>query len=255
MKCGFCVSHIYAIAITTDVLQFCMKKMKKLFTATFLFLLVCSCKKEILQNKSQSFNLTNFNKLNIGSNFEVSVIQESSFSIKAEGNPRDLDNMKAEVLNGELKINFLQSIENRGIIKLKISMPSLARFSFDGNSNAILGHFNESTDIQGVVSNGSKVLLIANASNFKFDVLKKSELTVFGSSEWLMANVSSNSLLNSFEAAVNNIKCLASDTSIIKVFAKQHINASANSNSFIYVKGNPGSKFLSESNDSKIIEE
>jgi hypothetical protein len=230
-------------------------KMKKLFTAIVVLLLLSSCKKESLEIATKEFNVSNFNKLNMGSNFQINVIKASSFSLKAEGRKRDIDDMKAEVQNGELKIRFTDIVQQRERVKVSISMPSLTLFNFDGNSRATVSNFTEATDIQGFVSGNTKVILNASALKFKFDLSGNSELTVNGNAEWVKANVSGNSFLNTYGVAAKNGEAVATDNSKIKIYTSISLNASSSSNSHIYFKGNPGGRFFAESGNSKIIEE
>jgi hypothetical protein len=191
----------------------------------------------------------------MGSNLEINVIKASSFSVQAEGRLSDIDDMKADVQNGELKIWFTDILQNRDRVKVKISMPSLIRFNFDGNSRVSVSNFTETIDMQGIISGNTKVTLNVNAPNFNFDLSGNSELTVNGSAEWVKAYVSGNSLLNTYGVSAKSGEAVSTDNSKIKIYTSISLNASASGNSHIYFKGNPGGRFFAESGNSKIIEE
>ena len=230
--------------------------MKQFFLAIAISCLAFSaCKKEGTEQATREFAVVNFSKLNMGSNLEINVIKASSFSVKAAGRMRDIDDMRTEVQNGELKIWFTDILQKRERVKVNISMPSLIRFNFDGNSKVTVSNFTEATDMQGFVSGNTKATLNASALNFKFNVSGNSELTVNGNAEWVKANVSGNSFLNTYGVAAKNGEAVATDNSKTKIYTSVSLNASASGNSHIYFKGNPGGRFFAESDNSKIIEE
>lgn len=229
--------------------------MKQLFTALASLLLLVSCKKESLEIATKNFNASDFNKLNMGSNLQINVTKASSFSVKAEGRMRDINDMKAEVQNGELKIWFTDNVQQRGQVNVSISMPSLTLFNFNGNSRVTVSNFTEAEEMQGSISGNTKVKLNATVRNFKFDLSGNSELIVNGNAELVKANVSGNSFLNAYGVNSKSAEAIATSNSKIKVFTSISLNASASGNSHIYFKGNPSDRFFAESDNSKIIEE
>lgn len=230
--------------------------MKQFFLAIAISCLAFSAfKKDGTEQATREFAVASFSKLNMGSNLEINVIKASSSSVKAAGLMRDIDDMRAEVQNGELKIWFTDIVQQRERVKVSITMPSLTRFNFDGNSRVTVNNFTEATDMQGFVSGNTKVILNASAPNLKFDVSGNSELTVNGNAEWIRANVSGNSFLNTYGVAAKSGEAAATDNSKMKIYTSISLNASASGNSHIYFKGNPGGRFFAESDNSKIIEE
>jgi Putative auto-transporter adhesin, head GIN domain len=230
-----------------------MKQYVMAVAAVCLFFI--SCKKEGKEQTTREFSASNFTKLNMGCNLEVNVIKSISFSVKAEGRLRDVDDMKAEVQNGELKIWFTDVMQKRERVKVTISMPSLTRFDFNGNSRVTVSNFTETTDMAGMITGNTKATVNANAPKFKLEVSGNSELTVNGSAENVYANVSGNSLLNAYGVPAKGGEVIATGNSKIKIYTSVYLNASANGNSYIFFKGNPGGRFFGEFDNSKIIEE
>jgi Putative auto-transporter adhesin, head GIN domain len=230
-----------------------MKQYLTAVAAACLFFI--SCKKEGTEQTTREFAVTNFTKLNMGSNLEINVIKGVSFSVKAEGRMRDLDDMKAEVQNGELKIWFTDFMQKRERVKVNISMPSLVAFDFSGNTHVNINGFTETSEVEGKITGNSKATIQMNATQFTLDVSGNSELAVNGQAEKVWANVSGNSYVNTYGVLSSLGRARASGNSKIKIHTSQELFADASGNSFIYFKGNPGGKFFSESGNSKIIEE
>jgi Putative auto-transporter adhesin, head GIN domain len=214
-----------------------------------------SCKKEGTEQTIREFAVTNFTELNMGSNLEINVIKGASFSVKAEGRQRDVDDMKAEVQNGELKIWFTDFRQKRERVKVNISMPSLVAFDFSGNTHIDINGFTEASEVEGKITGNSKATIQMNTTQFTLNVSGNSELTVRGQAQKVWVNASGNSYVNAYAVPSSFGRATATGNSKIKLYASQELFADASGNSFIYFKGNPGGKFFSESGNSQIIEE
>lgn len=264
-------SHIYAIVCTLLIYHLCdvNKKPLNLFIKTTgmkKVLSICmavsvtafmfsSCEKEGQEQTTRDFSVSNFSKLDLGSNMDINVTKGSSFSVKALGRIRDVDDLKAEVINGELKMKFTDFIEHRKKVSVNITMPSLVAFHFSGNSFVKAAGFTQTSEVEGKVDGNSKVTLQMNAAQFTLDVSGNSELSINGQAEKVWANVSGNSYVNTYGVLSSLGRATASGNSKINIHASQELFADAGGNSHIYYKGNPGGKFFSTSGNSKIIEE
>jgi hypothetical protein len=229
--------------------------MKQLFYAVIVLLSLSSCQKEGLETITRTMNVVNFSKLNLGSNFDINVKQGVTFSVTTTGRERDVNDLRADIQSGELKINYNNFIEKRKPVTVTITMPSLTQFEFTGNSRIDVSGFTETVVVNGNVNGNSKATIRMNAPEFKVDVSGNSDLTLTGQASKVDAKASGSSFIDTYAVPAIRGNTEASGNSKIKVFASADLFASASGNSHIYFKGNPGNKFFSESSNSKIIQE
>jgi hypothetical protein len=227
----------------------------KTTAAISMLFVLSSCEKEGLETISKNFTETGFTKLNLGSNFEITVTKGSPFNIKATGRERDVNDLRSKVENGEFNLSYQNYMERRQKVTVNITMPSLTKFQFNGNSRITVSGFTETSIVDGNVNGNSKANISMAAPEFKLDVSGNSELTLIGQSAKVEATVSGNSFLDTYNVPALLGKIVATGNSTIKVFASRDLFADASGGSHIYFKGNPGNRFFSETSDSKIIEE
>jgi Putative auto-transporter adhesin, head GIN domain len=229
--------------------------MKHFFSAVIILLIFSSCQKEGVETITRTMNVVNFSKLNMGSNFDINVKQGTTFSVTATGRERDVNDLRADIQNGELQINYNNFIEQRKRVTVNITMPSLTQFEFTGNSRIDVGSFTEMVTVSGNVNGNSKATVRMSAPEFKLNVSGNSDLILNGQATKVDAKTSGNSFIDTYGVPAVLGYAQASGNSKIKVFASSDLFADASGNSYIYFKGNPGNKFFSESSNSKIIQE
>jgi hypothetical protein len=229
--------------------------MKNLFYAVIVLLSFSSCKKEGLGTTTRSIDLANFSKLYMGYNFDITVQQGNSYSIIASGSTKDVNDLRVNVQNGVLNISYNNYNENHKRVAINITMPSLVKFEIMGNSSINVSGFTETVGVNGTISGNTKATIRMSAPEFKLDVTGSSTLNLTGQAAKVYTTASGNSEINTYAVPALVGYTEASGNSKIKIFASADLFATANGNSFIYFKGNPGNKFFSESSNSKIIEE
>lgn len=233
-----------------------MKKIiLKTTAAISMLFLLSSCKKDGLETISKNITETGFTKLNLGSNFDITVKKGNSFEIKVTGRERDVNDLRSKVENDEFNLSYRNFMERRQKVTVNITMPSLIKFQFNGNSRTTVSGFTETTKVGGNINGNSKANISMSAPEFKLDVSGNSELNLIGQSAKVEAIVSGNSLLETYNVPALLAKIVATGNSKIKVFASEELFADASGNSRVYFKGNPGNRFFSETSNSKIIEE
>jgi hypothetical protein len=233
-----------------------MKKLCTVFFAAFVMLnFLSSCQKEGLETITRTMNGTSFSKLNMSSNFDINVKQGATFSVTATGRERDVNDLRADIQNSEMKISYNNIVENHKRVTVNITMPSLIQFEFGGNSRIDVSGFTETIAVSGRINGNSKATVRMNTPTFKLDVSGNSELTVTGQATRVDGKVSGNSLIDAYAVPAVLGYTEASGNSKIRIFTSSDLFASASGNSFIYFKGNPGNRFFSESDNSKVIEQ
>jgi Putative auto-transporter adhesin, head GIN domain len=229
--------------------------MKFFFSAIMALFIFSSCQKVRLETITRDMNVVNFSKLNMGSDFDITIKQGAAFSVTATGRTRDVNDLRANIENGELKIKYNNFIEKRKRVTINITMPSLTKFEFTGNSRIDINGFTEAVTVRGNVNGNSKATVRMSAPEFALDVSGNSDLILSGQATRVEAKASGNSFIDTYAVTAQRGTTQASGNSKIKVFASQELFADASGNSHIYFKGNPGNKFFSESGNSKVVQE
>jgi hypothetical protein len=230
--------------------------MKQYFLVPILALLLFSCKKEPqpVTNTpvSKLFYHIGFDKIEAGNDVDIIVSKSSTFSIKATGNAVDVNRLIVSVANGKLKIGYVNNAVNRGRLSIEVKMPSLTGFEIYRKAILNISGFTETVAVEGKVSESSKAIVAMSAPVFNFEAANRSEINVTGSSEEVHITATDFSKANTYLVSAKLAKIVATNNAEVKVFASDELFASANINSYIFYKGSPGNKFLSELDTSTI---
>jgi phage shock protein PspC (stress-responsive transcriptional regulator) len=191
----------------------------------------------------KTFSLRDFDKLDMGSAFEIRVRQGDEFRVEARGDRKDVENLEVEVNGGSLHMGY----ENdRGFrfgkqkkVKIYITMPKLRAVEFGGASQSVIEGFESNEPVSINISGASQSKISMQAAKLDLEVSGASEVNMKGQSERLEARVSGASTLDAYELAANQVKVEASGASTARVSADQSLRAEASGASNIRYRGNP----------------
>lgn len=176
-----------------------------------------------LQEQTIEYSVADFERLEIGDAFNVTVTQGSEFSIVVNGDRRNLDDLEVKKIDNMLKVNYTtsgRSVNRQYTTYVSITMPSLKGVSFSGAVNSNISGF-------------------ATAGDLAIDLSGASKLDISGSATNLQAVVSGASELRAFDLETTTATVDASGASKISVHATQQLNATASGASHISYQGNP----------------
>ncbi|GAB2637367.1 head GIN domain-containing protein [Emticicia sediminis] len=209
--------------------------MKKLFT---LFLLISTC--SFAQDIKRYFKVKDFERLDMGSAFIISVAQGSTYSVEVRGREQDVKEIICRVNGNTLDLNYPSSwgnsSKNRKEVYVNITMPKLTAAEFSGASKSTVSGFSSdklSISISGASVGNFKV----NAKALSIDCSGASSLTLIGSGQNIDADVSGASNVNSLDYKVATANIDASGASDIKLFVTSKIVADASGASSVRYKG------------------
>lgn len=178
--------------------------MKKLALFGLIALALTSCLNEDpgpYQEQKKEYALQGFTELEISDALNVTVLQGNSFSVKAEGDRRNIDDLEVRTYNNTLRMRLVNDSRPNRQYKtyVTITMPVL-----------------ESIELSGAVTAN----ISGSVDNFYADISGASELYAFD-----------------FEAKQATIN--ASGASKIEILATQVLKANASGASKIRYRGNP----------------
>lgn len=208
--------------------------MKKLFILFIFFSATV-----FAQESKRSFNVSGFDKLDMGSAFVITVTQASSYKVDVAGREQDLKDLVVKVSNGRLDIGYPNNWggwKNRKEVYVTITMPKLVEVDFSGASKArVSGFTSENFDIN--VSGASQATFDIDAKNLALDCSGASGITITGDGQKLSADVSGASSINAFDFKVATANIDASGASGAKVYVTSKIVAEASGASNVRYKG------------------
>lgn len=223
--------------------------------AFFFALFFTSCRKEGMQITTRTLTVQDFNKVEVGGEFEVLVKYSPNFSALLTGQERDLADIRTRLIDGRLIIDFTRYRAFRKKVQLTVTMPSLKEVVLAGVSTGHVEGFNEPDVLRAEVSGESSMQLQVQAPFLQLFASGISSITAQGTTNQLEAEASGKSTIDAFALPVTKATVEASGESVAKVQVLQWIIADASGKSKIYYKGNPPQESLFVSGDSRIIKE
>lgn len=223
-----------------------MKKLKSTNVLAFALIafFISSC--ELVQQgieprnpEDKAFDLKNFDKLEMGNAFHITVKQANEFRIKANGDRRDIDDLIVKASNGKLKIYYSKWRIRRYRMEIDIEMPTLKEIVFSGASTSYIGGFDNLDELEIDLSGSSNATISASARIYEIDLSGASELDLEGIGTEMEADLSGASKLNGFDTLVEKAILDVSGASTGRVNVSKTLNIRASGASKVKYRGNP----------------
>ncbi len=173
---------------------------------------------------TQQFELTGFDKIDVGGFYEIDVTVGGDFSVSISGAPDEMTRVKAGVENGVLKLG--QDRPERGQrrwrnqgLAVEISMPSLVAI-----------------DVAGVVDGDVSGI---SADSFDLDLSGVGDIELSGTCNSLTARVSGVGDLDAGELQCKTVDISISGVGDASVYASEAVDASISGIGSIAIYGSP----------------
>ncbi|MBC7921257.1 MAG: PspC domain-containing protein [Ferruginibacter sp.] len=191
----------------------------------------------------KEFSVRDFDKLDMGSAFVITVERGPAFRVTAGGDRDDVEDLDVRVNGSTLEIGYEDKLRfvRRERVKINITMPVLRDVEFGGASRSFIRGFNGREPLSLDISGASQSEISLRASSLEMEVTGASTVNLRGGSERLRANVSGASTLNAFEWTAQAVEVEASGASTARVNAEKSLRANASGASGIRYRGNPAS--------------
>ncbi len=222
-----------------------MKKLQltslALLSALIMGISSCGILRETIDpadEKVQTFDVKNFDRLEIGNAFEIKVTKSSSFKITATGDKRDIDDLLVVERNGTLDVSFKNNWRIRRYkVNIDIEMPTLKKVDFSEATTSSIKGFDSLTDFEIELSGASKGVFITNATNYDIDLSGASTLEIEGKSQKIYAELSGASTLNAFSTDTKTASLTLSGASSGRVNVTQQLKVRASGASKVRYRG------------------
>jgi len=192
------------------------------------------------QEDNKTYKLQNFDRLDIGNAFNISVKKSTTFRIEATGDVRDIEDLVVKEQNGLLKIYYQNKWRIRRYrMEIEIEMPTLKEVDFSGASVSTVKGFNDLNSLRIDLSGASKATFLTSVKTYEIDLSGASELDLEGNSEKIIADLSGASTLNAFDTKVETAQLDISGASSGRVSVSKQLQVQASGASKVRYRGNP----------------
>lgn len=217
-------------------------------------LVVTACNEEDpgpRQQDKQNYAEVDFDRIEASDALILTIKYGENFSIEAEGDRRNLDDLRVLKNGNSLELRFSQSKKRQYATYLTITMPVLNGVNLSGASNASITGFANSTRMDFSLSGASLAQLTMNVTEIHFNLTGASQLRLQGEGQLLDGSISGASILTAFEFVAKQATLIVSGASNGKVNITDELKASASGASVVLYRGTPN--VIAESSGSSVV--
>lgn len=229
--------------------------MKKI---TLSLLAICAFVLGTFAQSTRSFDLRSFDRLEMGSAFKIDV-KPGSFSIKADGDKEDIDDLEARVSSGTLIIRFKDTKNGswwgknrRNRVNINITMPALKGIDFSGATSSRIEGFNNIEVFDLELSGASSSTVDVSARRINLDISGASSITLTGKAETMNGDISGATSFKAGDFEVASADLDISGASSARIYVTKSLQADASGASSVRYRGRPGSVNSSTSGASSV---
>lgn len=224
-----------------------MKKLQFLFVFILLSGFFQSCifidgdaRLDPLNSDSRNFSVRDFDQLEMGNAFDITVRQSGQFSVFVRGDRRDIEDLEVFVNNsGKLVIRYRNWRIRRYDMDIDITMPVLTGVDFSGATNSTISGFDTTRNLDVELSGASKSEMDGDWDRVTVDISGASNLTLHGQGLSLGGDLSGASRLDAFDYPVDNVDLELSGASNARVLVGKTLKVDASGSSDLRYRGNP----------------
>jgi hypothetical protein len=204
-------------------------------------LLLASCTMEDpgpLQYGERNFDISGFDRLDMGSAFNIEVKQGSEFAVHTSGDMRNLDDLAVYKSGSTLLIHYNSSANRKHATNISITMPNLRSANFSGASKSAINGFNGPELFEMTLSGASVSKINSDFSAVQLEISGASNLVMQGSGEKILAYVSGASDLRTYDYPVDDVRLNVSGSSLARVTVNNKLEVNASGASTVLYRGN-----------------
>jgi hypothetical protein len=216
--------------------------MKPLILALAMTVLLTGCYEEDFgpqQNSNRTFTWVDFDRLEIEDAFEVTITQGAQFSIKAEGDYRNLDDIRMFKSGSTLEIEFEDNSRRQYTTYITITMPELREINFSGAVNATINGFRNQNRFGAALSGASMAQIDLTATQLDLRLSGASRVRLTGEGTEIDASISGASNLSAYGFPVKVGRFDISGASQAHVTVADLITGTVTGASELTYKGSP----------------
>ncbi|MBS1979184.1 MAG: DUF2807 domain-containing protein [Bacteroidetes bacterium] len=190
-----------------------------------------------VQFDRRSYALMGFDRVEADEALMITLQSSPSFSVYAEGDRRNLDDLVVVKLGNTLRLGFSSFKRRDHPTYLTIQLPVLNNLLLSGASNAMASGFH--SDMGITLSGGSVGQFDLQCASVSLIISGASRVTLTGKATAFNGNVSGMSALHAADMSADRVEVVASGSSEARVWANETLKATASGSSIVFYKGSP----------------
>ena len=192
-----------------------------------------------LQVIEQEYSVIDFDRLEMGSAFNIQVSQASTYGIHVRGDRRNIDDLVVSKAGNTLSIKFSKNVNRVHETYITITLPALKGINFSGASDAKVSGFESGDGLDVHLSGASVCQLNADYDALNLTLSGSSSLQLSGIGSEINAEISGASLMSAFGYSVKRATVNVSGASVGKISVAESLSAVATGASSLIYRGNP----------------
>lgn len=191
----------------------------------------------------QTFELKNFDQLDVRDGLQLVATARPAFRVYAEGDSTDLADLRVEVSGTTLRAGYVRRRAHRHPMRLEVDLPALAQARLSGAVSA---------EAEGFRTEGELGLDLSGASSLRGSDLRATQLTLSasgasavqlgGSADRVRAEVNGAAVLGAFDFSVGEATLNVSGASTARVWVTRQLDVVASGASTVRYRGQPVAK-------------
>lgn len=213
--------------------------MLAMLASAFLVVACSFSSKQDDSRSSRTYDLKGFDRLSLGSAFEISVTK-GNYSVKVEGRKQDIDDLEAGVSAGKLRIRYKDSLgwgRNRKRVIVTVSMPTLKGLDLSGATTSRVSGFNDLGTLDLDISGASKSDIQVKAQKIIMDASGASSITLTGNANRIEGEVSGATSIRAYDFPVKEAFLDVSGASNVRVSVNGKMEVEASGASSVRYRG------------------
>ncbi|NBP69280.1 MAG: DUF2807 domain-containing protein [Cytophagia bacterium] len=192
-----------------------------------------------LQYQEERFNITDFERIEIGDAFIIRVTEGNYFSVEVRGDRRNLDDLEVYKSGNTLIVRYDEFENRKHETYVDIVMPSLSAALFSSATNSVITGFDDLESVTIGLSGASVAQIDMEAAQLNMNLSGASVVDLRGQVNSLQAEISGASSLKAFNMPSVNANLHVSGASVAKVSVSENLDAHVSGASTVIYRGNP----------------
>lgn len=207
-----------------------------------LILFFASCKNDSLNPAEKTFDYSSFTGIANYTGADITITKSADFDINVSGDKKMIENLKLEVKNGILVIEFRKKLNfNFTQLKFDIKMPELNTIELHGSGSAVSKDtFLVNNDVKLEINGSGSIITCFNTTGNTFaDISGSGDIKLSGKSNSFDISLKGSGEIKAFEYLVNQAKVEISGSGDTEINAINNLNIEINGSGSVTYKGKP----------------
>lgn len=192
-----------------------------------------------IQEIDRQYSITDFDRLEMGDGFNITVEQGTFFDVSASGDRRNINDLTVRREGTTLVIRYDENRHRRHDTYITITMPELYAVNFSGGSDSRISGFGPTETFDVYLSGGSVCQLEIETGRLNTVISGASYLNLRGAGEILEADLSGASVIKAFNFPVSQAELSVSGASDGNVTVTNDLKVVATGASHVLYRGEP----------------